>query len=247
MEGLKDAAAFERAAKKAMQNEKPLIVYKSGRSDVGKRAVQSHTGTIAGDDAVYLAAFRKFGALQVDHLEDLIDVSVALDTQALPKGNKMAVMTASGGACSVIADLCAEKDLVLPELTKTYDKIKALIPAFGSAQNPVDVTAEVIANPEMFKEVLETLTKDPDIDGVIVMLTTNADPGASVIAKAILDVYKKNHKPIVVGRLGANAIAPDAMEFYSCNGFPVYATPEKVVNVMHYLVEYNKLKEQCQG
>lgn len=241
MEGLKDVTAFEKASKKAMENEKPLLIYKTGRSDVGKRAVQSHTGTIAGDDAVYSTAFDKFGALRVEHLEDLIDVSVALDVQPLPKGNKIGVMTASGGACSVIADLCSEKGMVLPELTKTSNKVRELIPPFGSAQNPVDVTAEVIAKPEMFKEVLETLTQDPDVNGVIVMLTTNADPGASVIAKAILDVFRKNKKPIVVGRLGANAIAPDAMEYYSNNNFPVYSTPEKVVNVMHYLVQYNKL------
>ncbi|WP_040978921.1 acetate--CoA ligase family protein [Oceanobacillus jeddahense] len=246
MEGLKDAAAFERASKKALENEKPLLIYKTGRSDVGKRAVQSHTGTIAGDDTVYSAAFDKWGALQVNHLEDLIDVSVALDVQPLPNGNKIGVMTASGGACSVIADLCSEKDLDLPELTEASDKILELIPPFGSAQNPIDVTAEIIAQPEMFKEVLETLTQDPDIDGVIVMLTTNADPGASVIAKAILDVFKRNEKPIVVGRLGATAIAPQAMELYSNHHFPVYSTPEKVVNVMHYLVRYNKLFQKKQ-
>ena len=244
MEGLKDVRAFERATKKALQRKKPVLVFKTGRSSVGKRAVQSHTGSIAGDDAVYSAAFKKYGALRIQHLEELIDVSRAFNIQSLPKGKRIGVLTASGGACSVIADLCTEKGLEVPELTITSEKIKELIPAFGSAQNPVDVTAEVIAKPEMFKKVLETLTDDPDIDGVIVMLTTNADPGATVIAKSIIEVFKERNKPIVVGRLGAEMIAPQAMEFYQQERFPVYPTPERVVNVMNYLVQYSEILEK---
>ena len=156
--------------------------------------MQSHTGSIAGDDAVYSAAFQKFGALRITNLEELIDVSRAFTVQSLPKGNRIGVLTASGGACSVIADLCSEKGLLVPELTESSEKIRELIPPFGSAQNPVDVTAEVIAKPEMFKRVLQTLADDPDIDGVIVMLTTNADPGAAVIAEAIIDVQRGQNK-----------------------------------------------------
>src|SRR5699024_9949656 len=107
--------------------------------------------------------------------------------------------------------LCSDKDIDLPKINSTSDKIKNLIPSFGSAQNPIDVTAEVIANPDMFKEVLKTLARDPEIDGVIVILTTNAVPGATVIAKAILDVFNNQGKPIVLSRMGADTIAPEAM------------------------------------
>ncbi|MEW9672993.1 acetate--CoA ligase family protein [Ammoniphilus sp. 3BR4] len=241
MEGIKDVKAFERATKKAIENKKPVLVFKTGRSSVGKRAVQSHTGSIAGDDAVYSAAFDKFGVLRMKNLEELIDVSRAFGIQPLPKGNRIGILTASGGACSVIADLCSERGLEVPELTKSSEAIKQLIPPFGSAQNPVDVTAEVIAKPEMFKKVLETLAADPDVDAVIVMLTTNSDPGATVIAEAITDVFKSQDKPIVVGRLGAEMIAPQAMAFYQEEKFPVYPTPERVVNVMEYLVKYSQI------
>ncbi|ARK29980.1 acetate--CoA ligase family protein [Halalkalibacter krulwichiae] len=244
MEGIKDAKAFKKATEKAFQQKKPVLVFKTGRSSVGKRAVQSHTGSIAGDDAVFSAAFKKYGALRIDHIEELIDVSRAFNIQRLPKGNRVGVLTASGGACSVIADLCSEKGLEVPELKESINEIKELIPSFGSAQNPVDVTAEVIAKPEMFKKVMETLTRDSNIDGVIVMLTTNADPGATVIAQAILDVFNESDKPIVVGRLGAEAIATQAMDFYQKNAFPVYSTPEKVVNVMDYLVRYSKISQE---
>lgn len=241
MEGLKNSTAFERASRKAFENKKPLIIYKTGRSDIGKQAVESHTGSIAGDAEVYSAAFKKNRVLQVDQVDDLIDVSVALDVQPLPKGKNIGVITASGGACSIIADLCSEKGLEVPKLTKESEKIKNLIPPFGSAENPIDLTAEVIAQPEMFKEVMQTLIDDSNIDGVVVMLTTNADPGASTIANAIIDVFSTSKKPIVLGRLGAETIAPDAINIYKNNNFPVYKTPEKAVNIMHYLVQYKEL------
>ncbi|WP_019153112.1 acetate--CoA ligase family protein [Robertmurraya massiliosenegalensis] len=241
MEGLKNPKAFKKAMAKALIAEKPVLVYKTGRSSIGKRAVQSHTGSIAGDDAVYSAAFKKFGALRIQRSDEIIDVSRAFTVQPLPKGKRIGVITASGGACSIIADLCSERGLEVPELTNTADKIKELIPPFGSAQNPVDVTAEVIAKPEMFKKVVETLIEDEEIDGVIVMLTTNADPGATIIANALIDVFKNHDKPLVVGRLGADMIAPQAMARYSTENFPVYPTPERVVSVMDYLVKYSEI------
>lgn len=241
MEGIKDVKAFEKATAKALGAKKPVLVFKTGRSAVGKRAVQSHTGSIAGDDAVYSAAFQKLGVIRISNLNEIIDVSRAFSIQKLPKGNRIGVLTASGGACSVIGDLCSEKGLIVPELTDSSEIIKDLIPPFGSSQNPVDVTAEVIAKPEMFKKVLKTLAEDQDIDGVIVMLTTNADPGAAVIAEAIMEVQRAQDKPIVVGRLGADGIAPKAMALYEEGNFPVYASPEQVVSVMNYLVKYSQL------
>lgn len=244
MEGIKNAEAFENGMKKALEKKKPVVIFKTGRSSIGKKAVQSHTGSIAGDDQVYSTAFKKFGALRVYRLEDLIDIPRAFTVQPLPKGNRIGIVTASGGACSVIADLCSERGLEVPELKESAEEIMKVIPPFGSAQNPVDVTAEIIANPEMFRKVLEIVLNDETIDGVIVMLTTNADPGAKIIAQSILDVFKESTKPIVVGRLGANMIAPEAMALYEKANFPVYPTPEKVVNVMDYLVQYSRILQK---
>ncbi|OUM90388.1 MAG: hypothetical protein BAA01_16230 [Bacillus thermozeamaize] len=244
MENIKDYDNFISAAQKALARRKPVLVFKTGKSTVGKRAVQSHTGSIAGDDAVYSAVFDKLGLIRVNHVEELIDVARAFECQPIPKGNRMAVVTASGGACSVIADLCEEYGLEVPVLTKTAEVIKDYIPSFGSPYNPVDVTAEIIAKPEMFKKVLQALVDDEETDGVIVMLTTNADPGATVIAEAILDIFKAGSKPIVVGRLGADIIAPNAMAVYQRAHFPVYPTPERVVRAMHYLVKYREVLQK---
>jgi acyl-CoA synthetase (NDP forming) len=241
MEGIQSPEAFAEANEKALQARKPVLVYKTGRSTLGKRAVQSHTSSVAGDDAVYSTVFKKYGALRIERLEEIIDVSRAFTLQPLPKGNRIGIVTASGGACSILADLCSEKGLDVPVLTDTADEIMQYIPPFGSAQNPIDVTAEIIAKPEMFKKVVEVVMKDPNIDGVIVMLTTNADPGAEVIAEALVDVHKNSDKPLIVGRLGADSIAPNAMKTYHDANFPVYASPERVVSVMSYLYEYGQI------
>lgn len=241
MEGLQNVAAFEQAAAKALAANKPVLIYKTGESDIGKMAVQSHTGSIAGDNEVYEAAFKKHKVIRVEQIEDLIDMAVSLERQPLPKGNRVGILTASGGACSIIADLCAKNGLEIPRLTTTADKIMNYIPKFGSAINPVDVTAEVIAKPEIFKQVLEEMVQDKNLDGILVMLTSNADPGARIIAEAIYEVYEKYDKPIIVGRLGANIIAPEAVGFYNEKQFLVYNNPEKIVKAMKYLVQYRNI------
>ena len=204
-------------------------------------AVQSHTGSIAGDNEVYEAAFKKHKVICVEQIEDLVDMAVSLERQPLPQGNRVGILTASGGACSIIADLCAKNGLEIPRLTQTAEKIMNYIPTFGSAINPVDVTAEVISKPEIFKQVLEEMIQDDQLDGILIMLTSNADPGARIIAEAIYEVYEKYDKPIIVGRLGANIIAPKAVAFYNEKQFTVYNNPEKIVKAMKYLVAYRDI------
>jgi acetate---CoA ligase (ADP-forming) len=240
MESLSDAQSFQEATKKALKNKKPVLVYKTGRTDEGKRAVQSHTGSIAGNDSAYDAAFNKLGVLRLDNIQDTIDVASSFSVQPLPKGRNIGIITASGGACSIVADLCNRYGLKVP-LLKDSEKIKEHIPPFGSAQNPIDVTAEIMAKPEMFKEVLKITLEDENVDAVAIMFTTNADPGASILGREILEVFKDSKKPIVVGRLGSSTIAPKAMEMYKESQFPIYDTPEKLVRVLHYLVQYGEL------
>ena len=241
MEGLKDVEAFERATSAAFSQQKPVLVYKTGRTDAGKKAVQSHTGSMAGDDAVYEAVFKKYNVLRVSQVEELVDIAAAFEIQPLPKGKRIGIITASGGACSILADLCSNAGLEVAEFTNNSKLIRELVPEFGSANNPIDVTAEIIGKPEMFKKILEAVVADEGIDGVLVMMTSNADPGAEVIAEAITDVFKQSTKPIVLGRLGATAIAPKGMEYYRKQNFVVYPNPEKIVRVMKYLVDYSSM------
>jgi acyl-CoA synthetase (NDP forming) len=250
VESIKDFDGFQRATKRALDNQKPIVLFKTGRSAIGQRAVQSHTGSIAGDDKLYDEVFRDLGVIRVHDLQSMIDFARAFDIQPIPKGNRVGVVTASGGACSMIADLCDDYNLQLPRSRSLTEEVQQFIPPFGSAENPIDVTAEVISNPESFKQVLTAVVESEEIDSVIVMLTTNADPGASVIANGILDVFRTHNKPIVVGRLGADSIASNAMRIYEEAGFPVYPMPDQVVKVVDSLTKYHQsttLFEQREG
>lgn len=247
MEGIKDVKAFEHATKAAFSKQKPVLVYKTGRTDAGKKAVQSHTGSMAGEDAVYEAVFKKYNVLRVSQIEELVDIAAAFEIQPLPKGNRIGIITASGGVCSILADLCSSEGLEVSKFTNNSELIKKLVPEFGSSSNPIDVTAEIIGKPEMFKKILEAVVADEGIDGVLVMMTSNADPGAEVIAKAITDVFKHSTKPIILGRLGANSIAPKGMEYYKQQKFVVYPNPEKIVRVMKYLVDYSDMLRKSRG
>lgn len=241
MEGLKDGERFKEVAMLAAKAGKPIVVYKTGRSQIGARAVQSHTGALAGDDAVYEAAFKKMGVIRVSAIGDLFDTAIALACQPLTKGSRVGVISSSGGACSVIADECAQADLELVEFTKeTEETIAKHIPPFGSARNPVDVTAQVLAQPEMFKNVLQAITNESRVDSIIVMLTTSADPVASVVAKAIVEVAQESKKTILVSRMGAEFLAPRAVPFLIQNKMPVYPTPDRVVRVLRNMVAYSQ-------
>ncbi|UOF91161.1 acetate--CoA ligase family protein [Fodinisporobacter ferrooxydans] len=239
IEGIKDGSAFIDAAEAARQARKPLVLYKTGISEVGQRAVQSHTGALAGNDQAYQCVFAKVGAIRVENVSELIDVSRGFMMPVLPKGNRIGVVTASGGACSVIADGCSAIGLNVPQLsTGTQQVIAECIPPFGAVQNPVDVTAELLSKPDMFKRVLQAVVADPNVDALLIMLTTSADPVASVVARAIVEVRDQADKPILVGRLGADFLAPQALQYFREHQVPVFPTPDRVVKVMKYLVEF---------
>jgi acyl-CoA synthetase (NDP forming) len=245
IEGIQNGRSFLEAAQKAKEARKPLIVYKTGRSTEGQRAVQSHTGAIAGNDQAYKTAFKKSSVIQVENVGELIDVSKAFMQIKSPRGRRMGIVTASGGACSVVADECSLQHLEVPVLSQETQRVLSeSIPPFGAVQNPVDVTAELLSKPEMFKQVLQAVSADPSIDAIIVMLTTSADPIASVVAKAIVEVRNDTDKPIVVGRLGADFLAPQALEYFHQHNVPIYVTPDRVVKVMKYLVDYGEMLDK---
>jgi len=239
MEGVGDGPRFREAAQKAAEAGKPIIVYKTGRSDLGRQSVQSHTGSLAGDDAVYDAVFKKYGILRVRAVWDLLDAAGAFSAQPLPRGNRVGIISTSGGANSMLADECAEAGLTVANFSlATLEKIQQYIPPFGSAVNPVDVTAQVLAKPEIFKKTLEAIVEDASVDSVIIMLTTSADPVASKVAQAVVEVSRACGKPFLIARMGAEFLAPKALPYLIQNNMPVYPTPDRVVRALSYMVRY---------
>jgi acyl-CoA synthetase (NDP forming) len=239
METVRDPARFVAACTRARERGKPVIVYKTGVSAVGQRAVQSHTASLAGDDTVYEAVFRATGVVRVHDLQGLVDAAVAFAWQPLPRGNRVGVISASGGACSVIADECARHGLTLPSLPKaTVQRVRALIPPFGASQNPIDVTMEITVNPTMVGRVAEVLLAEECIDALVVLMTTNADPPALEVARGVVGAAAAGEKPVIVVRVGAEFLAPDSVPYYRASRIPLYPMPDRAVRALTAMVEY---------
>ncbi len=239
IESIHDPARFAEAAQRAFAAGKPVVAYKTGRSDEGQEAVRSHTGLLAGDDALYSDFFRRHHVIRVDQLQDLLDVLPMFADGKVPLGDRVAVVSTSGGANSILADALVAAGLHLPRFAEaTVTRLRTLVEQYGTISNPVDVTAQVTAHPETFADVVEAVLEDADVDAGIILLTTNADPPAEVMAKGLVALRARAQKPLVVVRMGAEFLAPKAMTVYQEAGVPVLPMPERAARVLGYLRAY---------
>jgi acetate---CoA ligase (ADP-forming) len=237
MEGIRDPTAFADACRRARSAGKPILVYKTGATESGRRAVSSHTAALAGADVLYEAFLKANHVIRVRDLQALVDASVALSWQPIPAGNRVAVISASGGICSVAADECSERGLELPQFSeKTMRLIENVIPSYGRSQNPVDVTAGITTRPTMIPDTVKLVLDEPEIDAILVMLTTNAGPAAAELARGISDAMAGSSKPLIVARVGADSLAPEAVAHYMAQRVPLFPMPERAVEALSVMV-----------
>ena len=239
LESARDGRGFIEACRLARSAGKAVLVYKTGASAAGGRAVGSHTGALAGDDRVYDAAFTAAGAVRVRDIQGLLDASLALAWQPAPRAANLGVVSTSGGMCSVLADEADRQGLVVPPLAgDVAGRVATLIPAYGASQNPVDVTMDFATRPAMVGDVLEVLLADDSVDIGMVVLTTNADPTATAVADRVIEVTRASAKPVLVTRLGPEHLAPEALARYRAARIPVYPMPERTIRVARAMVDH---------
>ncbi len=173
LEEIGDPAAFSAAALRADQAGKPIVALKVGASQAGQQAALAHTGAVAGDDAVVDAALRQLNIIRVASIEELLTTASVLGYQRVPHGRRMGVLTASGGACDIIADRASVAGIEIPPFAPdTTEAIAAHLPSFASARNPLDVTGYVLANARTspltaIDHALDAALADPGLDFVI--------------------------------------------------------------------------------
>jgi len=173
LEEISEPDRFAAAAAAAAQAGKPVVVLKTGSSPVGQVAALAHTGSIVGDDAVVDAVLRQLGVIRVASLEELLGTAGLLGYGRWPRGRRMGVLTASGGACGIIADRASAQDIEIPPFAaRTVAAIKPHLPAFAAARNPLDVTGYVLANPRLgaltaIDHALDAAVADPGLDFVL--------------------------------------------------------------------------------
>ena len=172
IEDIKNVATFERAAAKALRAGVPLIVNRLGASEAGARAIAAHTAA-RGNDAEYRALFRKYGVIESNDLDEMVDIAAAFVDMGkrLPAGNRVAIASSSGGGGAWVADACALAGLDMPMLDDAMRaKIDVYLPPYGTSQNPVDVTAQAI-HERGYAEFARLAAESPNVDGVILVVT----------------------------------------------------------------------------
>jgi len=242
VEGVRDGRKLCEALGRARAAGKPVVVYKAGRSREGQAAIRSHTGALAGDDAVWSAALAAYGAVRVADMPALFDAAIALAWQPPPRGRRVGIISTSGGACGILADECRQHGFEVPELPPaTRERVEAELPPFGAARNPVDVTAQILARPAMLGNTLRILVEEPGIDAILVMLTTLADPLAETIADDLVATTRGLDKPVLVGWIIAPSLARKGMGRLLEGRIPIYGSPDRVVLALRALADWAAL------
>jgi acetyltransferase len=232
LEGVRDGRRFiEQAA--AVTPHKPIIALKVGRSASGRRAVASHTGALAGQEAAYNAAFRRAGVIRAETSEEMFDWARALAWCPLPAGRSMAVLTNAGGPGAIAADALEAQGLRLTELQEaSRAALRALLPPAVSLANPVDMLAS--ASPEHYAQSLQALLTDPGVHGVLVILPPPPMYTAEQVAEALIPVIRSAAKPVVIALLGENLIRR-AAELFRAAHIPDYRFSERAASALGML------------
>ena len=191
-EAIRDGERFKRAAQRASELGKPIVVIKIGNSDAGARAAASHTASLTGSQIAYHAVFQRYGVIEAANLDEAVAITAVLATCPLPRGRRVGIVTASGGGGAIASDTFAAAGLAVPELSeKVKASIRPLIPPHASPLNPIDITAQGGRTGPVMMKCMEILHACDDVDMVAVVISTAREHHVSVIADNIRAVVGK--------------------------------------------------------
>jgi acetyltransferase len=226
------------SAARAAARLKPVIAIKAGRHEAGAKAAMSHTGAMAGSDAVYDAAFRRAGILRVRDLEELFD---AVETLAYPldfSGDDLVILTNGGGAGVIATDALIDQGGRLTELSpQTVARLNAVLPRTWSHGNPVDIIGDATA--ARYADALDILLSAPETNAVLVINCPTAIASSTQAAEAVARILQSGHRPVLTNWLGAQSAAP-ARVLFGTAGLPTYDTPTEAASGFMHVVQYRK-------
>jgi len=241
LEGVKNGPEFMAVAREVTR-KKPLVVVKSGSTSGGARAVSSHTGSLAGSEQAYDAAFRQAGVIRVTSVEQLYDYAMAFAALPLPKGRSLALITNAGGPGIMATDAAERIGLRLAAFEKgTIDRLRSQLPPAASFYNPVDLLGD--APPERFEFAAETLLEDPNVHSVIAIATPQAMTKIEETARVIARVASHNQVPIVGCLMGGQEMGKGT-EVLNEAGVPCYGFPERAVAALAATANYREWREK---
>ncbi len=237
LEGLENGQRFMEVARR-VSCQKPIVMLKVGRTAAGARAVSSHTGSLAGSYTAYDAAFRQSGVIQVDSAAELFDVAIALVHQPIPKGNRVVLITNSGGPAALASDSLAANGMMLADLqAETQSLLRSQLNPAAQVANPVDMLGG--AEPSDYAHALEYCLKDDNVDAAIAILTPQALVNPADVGKVIGEAAIKSDKTVVASFVGGVSVGEARMTLHGM-GVPMYTFPEQAGFVLGAMYRYGQ-------
>ncbi|HEX6005156.1 MAG TPA: acetate--CoA ligase family protein [Burkholderiales bacterium] len=245
IEGLKDARRLVAVGNRALEAGKPILIWKVGNTEQGQRAAASHTANLGGAMALYRAAFRQAGIIQVEDIQDVIDYGRAFRCGRLPHGNRLAIITISGGAGILMTDECIGRGMQLAQLSpETIARLRQFVPSFGSLLNPVDVTAAIFNDLTLINRTLQTIIDDPNVDCVAMINASLQGEIAARIAAEIVAVAQRSDKPLLIAWSARDVVATEAYAMLDAARIPHYKSPVRCGRALAALSGYAGAKRR---
>ncbi len=244
LESFGNPKRFQEIAKRTSRS-KPILMVKAGRSEAGAQAASSHTGAMAGLDVAVDALLGQAGVLRADTLEQLFDLAMLLANQPLPRGRRLAILTNAGGPGIMATDACAAQGLLIPPLCEaTKAGLRSFLPPEASVRNPVDMIAS--ASAEGYRQAVQLLCADPDIDAVLAIFVPPIVTDATAVADAIREGAAGSQKPVVTCFLGKHGV-PEALRSLRAGNIPSYAFPESAAIALAHAARYAQWLQRPAG
>lgn len=243
LEGVKDGRRLLSLGERALELGKPILVMKVGNSTSGMLAALSHTANLTSGPELYRAVFKQGGFIEIEDIDDLIDAARAFLSRKTPRGCNTAVVTASGGAGVLLADRCEEHGLRLPQLSNSLKaELRKLIPAYGSVENPIDVTAQLSTDPDKANYLISLLLNEPDIDQIILSRGNAVGKNGRDWANGLVKLAEKSNKPIFIHI--STERAEEALAILNHHRIPWFLTPGHAVKGAAALYEFALKRER---
>lgn len=246
LESIRNPERFRKVAKRAKLAGKPIVAFKIGRSEAGARSASSHTGALAGEDRVYDALFKELGVIRAETFDELLDIPAALVAGRKMFGRRVAILTSTGGAGTLIADSLGMRDFETPVPdTDTAEKLRALqgnTPA-ELDRNPIDVTLAGL-QPDLLRQAIKTLLQSESYDALVVIIGSSGLAMPDLVVGAIQDCLATNNKPVLAY---VSPYAPETLKRLNRAGIPGFSSPECCSAVLNALHIFGKDLDESSG
>ncbi len=244
VESINDGQKFMQVARRVAKR-KPVVIFKSGRTSAGARAASSHTGSLAGADSAYAAAFRQCGVIRAENVDEFFNYARAFAVRRLPAGPAIAVVTNAGGPGIIATDAIEVSRLDMAELAESTQKTLAEnLPPQANTHNPVDVLGD--ARADRYKLAIEAVSKDENVSAILTILTPQTSTEPVATAEAAIAGAAVTDKPILASFMGSASVK-ESWDLLEHNGVPNFKQPDSAVKALEAMFKYAEWRRTDRG